>query len=69
MAGQFKERQSVLKAICLHVAHDCNMDCGYCFAGKGQYHGDQGLMSYETGKRALDFLVENSPGHRHRKKR
>ncbi len=65
MAGQFKERQSVLKAICLHVAHDCNMDCGYCFAGKGQYHGDQGLMSYETGKRALDFLVENSPGRRH----
>lgn len=62
LAGEFKDRQSVLKAICLHVAHDCNMDCGYCFAGKGQYHGDRGLMSYETGKRALDYLIENSPG-------
>jgi uncharacterized protein len=61
-AKEFKERQSVLKAICLHVAHDCNMDCEYCFAGKGHYHGDRGLMSYETGKRALDYLVENSPG-------
>ena len=48
MAGEFKKRQSVLKAICLHVAHDCNMVCEYCFAGQGQYHGDRGLMSYET---------------------
>ncbi|MGI6736581.1 MAG: thioether cross-link-forming SCIFF peptide maturase [Anaerovoracaceae bacterium] len=63
-ADAFKNRQSVLKAICLHVAHACNMDCAYCFAGKGQYHGDRGLMSYETGRRALDWLVEQS-GDRH----
>lgn len=59
-ADLFKERQSVVKAICLHVAHACNMDCGYCFAGKGEYHGEQAIMSYETGKRALDWLIENS---------
>ena len=62
-AGQaelFKERQSVVKAICLHVAHACNMTCGYCFAGEGEYHGEKALMSYETGKRALDWLIENS---------
>ena len=62
-AGQadlFKERQSVVKAICLHVAHACNMTCGYCFAGEGEYHGEQAIMSYEVGKRALDWLVENS---------
>lgn len=60
-ASQFKNRQSVLKAICLHVAHGCNLNCEYCFAGKGEYGGaDKGLMSLETGKRALDFLIENS---------
>ena len=64
MADDLKEKQSVLKAMCLHVAHACNMDCGYCFAGKGEYHGDAGLMSYETGKKAIDYLVENSPGRR-----
>ncbi|MBQ6864753.1 MAG: thioether cross-link-forming SCIFF peptide maturase [Clostridia bacterium] len=60
----FKKRNSVLKAICLHVAHDCNLACKYCFAGKGEYNGEKALMSFETGKRALDFLVENS-GTRH----
>ena len=60
-APAMKKKQSVLKAICLHVAHDCNMDCGYCFAGKGEYQGEKGLMSFETGKRAIDFLIENSP--------
>ena len=64
LAKEFKDRQSVLKAICLHVAHTCNMDCGYCFAGKGQYHGERALMSYETGQRALDYLIEHS-GNRH----
>lgn len=64
MQFDFKKRQSVLKALCLHVAHDCNLSCRYCFAGEGQYHGTRGLMSFETGKRALDFLVENS-GTRH----
>ena len=50
----------MLKALGLHVAHDCNLSCTYCFAGEGEYHGPRGLMSYETGKRALDFLIENS---------
>ncbi|MGN0528274.1 MAG: radical SAM protein, partial [Eubacterium sp.] len=60
-AAEFKNRQSVIKAICLHVAHGCNLNCEYCFAGKGEYGGaDKGLMSYEVGKRALDFLIENS---------
>lgn len=59
-ALDFKKRQGVLKAICLHVAHDCNLACKYCFAGKGEYDGPKGLMNFETGKRALDFLVEKS---------
>lgn len=59
-ADLFKQRQSVVKALCLHVAHACNMTCGYCFAGKGEYHGKKAIMSYEVGKRALDWLVENS---------
>lgn len=59
-ALDFKKRQGVLKAICLHVAHDCNLACKYCFAGKGEYDGPKGLMSFETGKRALDFLIEKS---------
>ena len=64
-AAEFKRRQGVLKAICLHVAHGCNLNCEYCFAGKGEYGGeDKGLMSLETGKKALDFLVKNS-GTRH----
>ncbi|MHC1693747.1 MAG: thioether cross-link-forming SCIFF peptide maturase [Eubacteriales bacterium] len=53
-----------LKAMCLHAAHDCNMRCGYCFAGKGDYCGERSLMSVETGKKALDFLLERS-GKRH----
>ena len=56
----FKERQSVIKALCLHVAHDCNLRCKYCFAGEGEYKGQKALMSFEVGKRALDFLIENS---------
>ena len=60
LATVFKKRQSVIKALCLHVAHDCNLACKYCFAGEGEYHGPRGLMSLEIGKRALDFLVENS---------
>lgn len=63
-AKDFKRRQGVVKAICLHVAHDCNLACKYCFAGKGEYDGPKGLMSLETGKRALDFLVEQSEGRR-----
>ncbi len=60
LAGQFKKRQSVIKAICLHVAHDCNLACKYCFAGEGEYHGARGLMPFEVGRAALDFLIENS---------
>lgn len=59
-ADMFKDRQSVVKAVCLHVAHACNMTCGYCFAGEGEYHGHQSIMDYDTGKRALDWLIENS---------
>ena len=64
-ADEIKIRQSVLKAICLHVAHGCNMDCEYCFAGKGDYSGKSGIMSAEVGKRALDYLVEHSGTRRH----
>ena len=65
LAGTFKERSgNVVKALCLHVAHTCNLNCAYCFASQGKYHGDRVLMSFETGKRALDFLIEHS-GRRH----
>ena len=61
MAGKLKEKTSgVIKALCLHVAHTCNLNCAYCFASQGKYHGERALMSFEVGKRALDFLVENS---------
>ena len=61
LATTFKERSgNVIKALCLHVAHTCNLNCSYCFASQGKYHGDRAVMSFETGKRALDFLIENS---------
>ena len=61
MAGVFKERSgNVVKALCLHVAHTCNLNCSYCFASQGKYHGERALMSFEVGKRAIDFLIENS---------
>ena len=59
-AFDFKNRSNVVKALCLHVAHTCNLNCSYCFAAQGKFHGEAGLMSFETGKRALDFLIENS---------
>lgn len=65
MAGALKAKTAgVVKALCLHIAHSCNLTCSYCFAGQGRYHGESALMSYDTGKRALDFLIENS-GTRH----
>ena len=64
MAFDFKNRNTVIKALCLHVAHTCNLNCAYCFASQGKYHGERALMSFEIGKRALDFLIENS-GTRH----
>ena len=56
----FKKRQTVVKALCLHIAHDCNLTCKYCFAEEGEYHGRRALMSFEVGKKALDFLIANS---------
>lgn len=65
VAGHLKAKTSgVIKALCIHIAHTCNLNCSYCFASQGKYHGDRAMMSLEVGKRALDFLVENS-GSRH----
>ena len=61
MAGTLKAKTGgVVKALCLHIAHSCNLNCSYCFASQGKYHGERALMSFEVGKRALDFLIENS---------
>ena len=59
-----KKRQTVVKALCLHIAHDCNLACKYCFAKEGEYHGERALMSVEVGKKALDFLVASSGSRR-----
>ncbi len=65
MAGELKAKTAgVVKALCLHIAHTCNLNCSYCFASQGKYNGERGGMSFEVGKRALDFLVGNS-GTRH----
>ena len=64
-AGDLKAKTAgVVKALCLHIAHTCNLNCSYCFASQGKYNGERGVMSFEVGKQALDFLVENS-GTRH----
>ena len=61
MAGKLKEKTAgVVKALCLHIAHTCNLNCSYCFASQGKYHGERAVMSFEVGKQALDFLVANS---------
>lgn len=60
----FKKRKTVVKALCLHIAHDCNLACKYCFAEEGEYHGRRALMSFEVGKKALDFLIDNSGNRR-----
>ena len=64
LAFDFKARPVVVKALCLHVAHTCNLNCSYCFASQGKYHGERALMSFEVGKQALDFLIAHS-GTRH----
>ncbi len=65
MAGKLKEKTAgVVKALCLHIAHTCNLNCSYCFASQGKYHGERAVMSFEVGKRALDFLIENSGSRR-----
>ena len=64
-AGVLKAKTAgVVKALCLHIAHTCNLNCSYCFASQGKYHGDRALMSFEVGKAALDFLVANSGGRK-----
>lgn len=60
LAFDYKNNSKVIKALCLHVAHTCNLNCSYCFASQGKYHGERALMSFEVGKQALDFLVANS---------
>ena len=65
LAGDLKEKSAgIVKALCLHVAHTCNLNCAYCFASQGNYHGERSVMSYEVGKQALDFLMDHS-GTRH----
>ena len=65
LAGELKERSAgVVKALCLHVAHTCNLNCSYCFASQGKYHGDRAVMSFEVGKQALDFLMDHSGSRR-----
>ncbi|MCD7834656.1 MAG: radical SAM/SPASM domain-containing protein [Lachnospiraceae bacterium] len=60
----YKARKTVVKALCLHIAHNCNLACRYCFAEEGEYHGRRALMSFEVGKKALDFLIANSGSRR-----
>lgn len=61
---EFKHWPTVVKALCLHIAHDCNLACQYCFAEEGEYHGRRELMSFEVGRKALDFLIANSGNRR-----
>lgn len=63
-AAVLKGADGIIKALCLHVAHSCNLTCDYCFARQGRFSGERALMSFETGKRALDFLIENSGDYR-----
>ena len=60
LAIDFKNNSNVIKALCLHVAHTCNLNCSYCFASQGKYQGDRAVMSFEVGKQAFDFLIANS---------
>ena len=63
IAFDFKNRSRDIKALCLHVAHSCNLNCQYCFASQGKYHGERALMSFEVAKQAMNFLVANSGDH------
>ena len=60
LAYDYKNNSKVVKALCLHVAHTCNLNCSYCFASQGKYQGERALMSFEVGKQAFDFLIKNS---------
>lgn len=63
-ATEFKNKRNVVKALCLHVAHSCNLNCDYCFAAQGKYHGERALMSFEVGKQAIEFLIASSGDQR-----
>ncbi len=61
MAGELKKKSAgIVKALCMHIAHTCNLNCSYCFASQGKYHGDRAMMSFEVGKQAFDYLIANS---------
>jgi len=60
LAYSYKNESNVIKALCLHVAHTCNLNCSYCFASQGKYQGHRALMTFEVGKQAFDFLIANS---------
>ncbi|MBE7054425.1 MAG: thioether cross-link-forming SCIFF peptide maturase [Ruminococcaceae bacterium] len=60
LAMEYKNNSNVIKALCLHIAHTCNLNCSYCFASQGKYQGERALMTFDVGKRAFDFLIENS---------
>ena len=61
MAGDLKKKSAgIIKALCMHIAHTCNLNCSYCFASQGKYHGERAMMSFEVGKQAFDFLIANS---------
>ncbi|KOR87837.1 thioether cross-link-forming SCIFF peptide maturase [Paenibacillus solani] len=64
LSMDLKNRKTYVKALCLNVAHTCNLSCDYCFASQGKYNGDRAIMSFEVGQRAIDFLLENSGHHR-----
>ena len=64
LAYSHKNNSNVIKALCLHVAHTCNLNCSYCFASQGKYQGDRAVMSFEVGKQAFDFLIANSGSRR-----
>jgi len=64
VVDKFNDRETVVKALCLHIAHDCNLACKYCFAEEGEYHGERSMMSLDIGKKAIDFLIENSGNRR-----
>ena len=60
LAIDYKNNSNVIKALCLHVAHTCNLNCSYCFASQGKYQGERALMTFEVGKQAFDFLIAHS---------
>ncbi len=60
LAFDYKNNSNVVKALCLHIAHTCNLNCSYCFASQGKYQGERAMMSFEVGKQACDFLIANS---------